>query len=285
MFRTLAGPAPSIALPKGTIDCHMHLFDSRYPEPKEGPAGPAHDAPISDYQQLQTWLGIDRVVIVQGNAYHKDNRCTLDALAHYGDKARAVVAVDVSITDDELQKMTQLGVRGARIMDLLQGAVGLDEMLEVNARVQPFGWSLIIQFDGRSIVERAPLLEQIQGDYVIDHIGKFLRPVSPDSNEFHSLLRLIDRGNCYVKIAACYETSLSGHPKYDDVALLAKALIEHAPERVIWGTNWPHLMSQSAQTYPDDRHLVDLANSWAGSPANRQKLFVDNPARLYGFTS
>ncbi len=284
MFRTLSGRSPKISLPEGAIDCHMHLFDSsRYQGQEGGPPAPAEDALISHYEQLQNWLGIDRVVITQSNSYQKDNSCTLDALAHFGDKARAIVAVDASVSDFELQVMTQKGARGARIMDIMKGAVGLDEVLAVNARVAPFGWSLIVQFDGRTIVDRHFVLEKIQGNYVIDHIGKFLEPVSIDSAEFKTLMRLIDRGNCYIKIAACYETSKAGYPDYEDVAPLARKLIEYAPERVIWGTNWPHLMCPTAETYPDDVHLLDLVSEWAGSDANRQKLFVDNPAKLYGF--
>jgi len=283
MFRILSGRAPKIALPAGAIDCHMHVFDSsKYSAQPGGPAAPS-DALISHYDQLRQWLGVERLVVTQGNSYQRDNRCTLEVLEHYGDKARAVVAVDDSITDSELQWMTDLGVRAARIMNLGQGAVGLDQLLKVNARVQPFNWSLIVQFDGVEIIDHFELLCQIQGNYVIDHIGKFLEPVSVHSQEFHTLLKLIDKGNCYVKIAACYETSKVGFPSYGDVAPLAKKLIEYAPDRVIWGTNWPHLMSASSETYPNDVHLLDLVNDWTGPFENRQKIFVDNPAVLYGF--
>ena len=283
MFRKLSGDAPKITLPAGAIDCHMHFFDkSKYSAQPGGPPAP-EDALISHYDQVRQWLGIERLVVTQGNSYQRDNRCTLEVLEHYGNKARAIVAVDGSITDSELQWMTDLGVRGARIMDIMQGAVGLDQMLRVNQRVSNFGWSLIVQLDGREILEHQALLNNIQGNYVIDHIGKFLEPVAVQSEQFQALLRLIDTGNCYVKIAACYETSKEGYPHYSDVACLAKKLIEYAPERVIWGTNWPHLMSKTADTYPCDVHLLDLVNDWAGTEKNRQRLFVENPALLYGF--
>lgn len=261
MFRTLTGSPPQVALPKGAVDCHMHFFDSsKYKAQEGGPPAPEEDALISQYDLVRKWLGIDRIVVTQGNAYQKDNRCTLEALDHYGDKARAIVAIDPTVSDFVLQALTNRGVRGARIMDIMKGAVGMDEMLAVNERIIPFGWSMIVQFDGRAIVDRRFLLEKIQGNYVIDHIGKFLEPVSIDSDEFKTLLRLVDRGNCFIKIAACYETSKAGYPSYEDVAPLAKKLIEYAPDRVIWGTNWPHLMSNSAQDYPDDVHLIDLVN-------------------------
>ncbi len=133
------------------------------------------------------------------------------------------------------------------------------------------------------MVERTPLLKQIKGDYVIDHTGKYLDPVGIDSPEFKALLKLVDRGNCYVKLAGCYETSRIGYPSYDDIGILARALVRHAPERIIWATNFPHNMATSADTYPDDVHLLDLVNEWIGSDVNRQKIFVDNPSHLYGF--
>jgi D-galactarolactone isomerase len=283
MFRTLNGRAPKIALPKGAIDCHIHLFDSTKYEAQAGGPPPPADAPIGDYEQVMRWLGIDRVVITQGNAYQKDNRCVVDALDYFGARARGIVAIDASISDEEINLMTAKGVRGARIMNILKGPVGLDQLLDVNHRVHPFGWSLIVQFDGRDIVQHVPLLEQIKGDYVIDHTGKFLKPVGVDSPAFQALLKLVDRGNCYVKLAGCYETSITGYPSYEDVGALSKALIQHAPDRIIWGSNFPHNMANSAENYPDDVHLLDLVNEWAATDINRQKIFVDNPAKLYGF--
>ncbi len=283
MFRTLTGPAPKNALPKGATDCHIHLFDSsKYSAQPGGPPAP-EDALISHYESVQNWLGLDRVVITQGNAYQQDNRCLLEGLDHFGDNARGVVAIDASISDQEIDAMTTRGVRGARIMNILKGAVGLDQMLEVNARVQPFDWSMIVQFDGRDILDHVADLKQIKGDFVLDHTGKFLEPVAPDSAQFKAVLDLVDRGNCYVKLAGCYETSRVGYPSYSDLGELSKAVIQHAPDRVIWGSNWPHNMSNSAENYPDDVHLLDLLMDWAGSSENVQKMFVDNPARLYGF--
>ncbi len=283
MFRTLQGRPPKITLPANATDCHIHIFDSsKYQAVDGGPPAPA-DALVSHYEKVQQWLGLERVVITQGNAYQKDNRCLLEALDHFKQKARGIVAVDASISDQEIEAMTAKGVRGVRIMNILQGAVGLNEMLAVNARISAFDWSMIVQFDGRDILEHQQDLQKIQGPYVIDHLGKFLEPVTTDSPQFAALLTLIDKGNCYVKIAGCYETSKIGYPSYEDVGVLARKLIAYAPERVIWGSNWPHNMASSAETYPDDVHLLDLVNDWIGSEENRQKIYVDNPAKLYGF--
>ncbi|MGL1921920.1 MAG: amidohydrolase family protein [Hyphomicrobiales bacterium] len=283
-FRKLSGTPPKIALPKGAVDTHIHIYDSKRFGPEEGGPGLVSDALIEHYEQVQKWLGLERVVLTNGNGYQFNNRCTLDALYHFGEKARAIVAINPeTITDDEIDSMTMQGVRGARIMNILQGAIGLEGLLAVNARVKPFGWNLIVQFDGREMVQHEPLLKQIQGDYVIDHTGKYIEPVSVDDPSFTALLRLIDRGNCYVKLAGYYETSIVGAPGYDDVAAMAKALIAYAPERILWATNWPHNMAVNADIYPNDAHLIDLMNDWAGSTKVRQQIFVDNPSQLYGF--
>lgn len=283
MFRTLTGRPPKRLLPAGAVDTHIHIIDTaRFPHHPDGPPPPP-DATVQDYEQVMDWLGIDRVVITQSNTYNIDNRCLLDALAQFGDRARGIVAVTPNITDTEIDAMAAKGVRGVRIMNILQGAVGLDRMLEVNTRVNPFGWSMIVQFDGRDILQHLPALKQIKGDYVIDHTGKFLEPVAPDSAEFKALLGLVDRGNCYVKLAGCYETSKSGAPGFEDLGAMSRAVIAHAPDRVIWGSNWPHNMATSAANYPDDVALLDLVMDWAGSNENIQKIFVDNATRLYGF--
>ena len=285
LSRTLEGKPLRYKLPANSIDCHMHVYDScRYQGHPNSPPPPP-DALVTHYEKVQKWLGCSRVVVIQGNAYHKDNKGVLDALSYFKESARGVVAIDADVTESDLADMTKMGVRAARIMDILQGAVGMQEMLAVNARVRSFGWHLIVQFDGGRILEYMPVLEQIQGQYIIDHLGKFLTPVRVESPEVKALFRLIDRGNCYVKIAGFYETSQTGFPEYSDVAVLVNALIQYAPERLIWGSNWPHNMAKTTETYPDDGHLLDLVCTWIKDPLLRQQIFVDTPEKLYGFQS
>jgi D-galactarolactone isomerase len=186
------------------------------------------------------------------------------------------------VDEATLAELTERGVRGARIMHLPGGAVGMGDLLAIHARTRPFGWSPIVQFDGRAIADYLAILEALEGDYVIDHAGKFLEPVGVEAPEFQALLKLIDHGNCYVKISACYETSKVGPPHYADVGALSKALIAHAPERMLYASNWPHV-SKPIDDQPDDRLLLDLLADWAPDEAVRQMIFVDNPARLYGF--
>ncbi len=283
MGRKIEGEQPRTVLPRGSVDSHMHVYSTQYPSRPGGPPAPSDHAGISMYRQVQEWLGLERVVVVQGNAYQTDNRCTLEALKVFGNQARAVVAVTPHISEAELLHLHALGVRGARIMELSGGAVGLQDLVEVNARILPLGWSCIVQFDGRQMITHQPLMERIRGDYVIDHAGKYLEPVAVSDPSFKALLELIDRGNCYVKLAGCYETSRTGPPDYQDLAQLSKALIAHAPERIIWGSNWPHPSLQPADS-PDDAKLLDLLCSWIPDAMTLRKIFVDNPTRLYGFS-
>lgn len=282
LARKLSGAPPRLKLPPKATDTHLHIYDDRFPGREGGPPKPALPATLDDYRQLQNWLGLERVVFVQGAAYQFDNSCLLTTLEEYDGEARAVAVVGPAVDEATLEDMTRRGVRGARHMHLPGGALGFDDLLAVDARVQPFGWHVIVQFDGRDMEARRPILEALQGDYVIDHAGKFLEPVGVDDPSFKALLKLIDRGNCYVKISACYETSKKGPPDYADVGALSRALIEHAPERMLYASNWPHV-SAPIDGQPDDGQLLDLLLDWAPDPAVRQMIFVDNPARLYGF--
>ena len=280
MSRILSGKSPTIALPKGSIDSHCHVYHRDLAAQPGGPDVPADAPSLDDYRQLQAWLGLERVVFTQPNAYQTDNRCLLAALQAQGDNARGVVVVTADTTEQELQHWHDLGVRGARIMQLPMGAVKLQQLSTVAAKIKAFKWSFIIQFNGQEMLQHAPLLRQLEGNYVIDHHAKFLPQVSIDSAPFQQLLRLIDKGNCYYKIAACYESSQSGGPDYDDIAKMSRYLIQYAPERIIWGSNWPHV-STSAEQAPNDVALLDTVMSWMPDEATRQRIFVDNPQRLY----
>ena len=280
MKRPLSGPAPRLKLPAGTCDTHMHFYGPQYPKHPDG-VPPAPEATVADYRQLMTWLGIERVVVVQPNAYGDDNRCTMDSVAELGlDKARAIVVVKPGVSDAELERLTKGGARGVRFMCQAPGHLKWDAMDEMVPRVRAFGWHPIVQFDGLEFPEHEAQLKRIQGDYVIDHIGKFLSPVTPDHEAFKSLLRLLDRGNCYIKLSAPYESSRSDPPGYDDVTVLAKAIAKAAPERLLWASNWPH---PGQQNYPSDNGMLDLMMEWVPDDSVRRKMFVDNPAKLYGF--
>jgi D-galactarolactone isomerase len=280
LTRTLSGPPPHLRTPAGTCDTHMHFYSRAYPA-LPGTLNPP-DASVEDYAQVKQWLGIDRCIVVQPNAYGDDNRLTMAGVKALGAGARAVVVVKPGVADQELDRLTKNGARGIRFMNLLGGTLTFAHMDEMAARVRPFGWSAIVQLDGRTLPEHEAQLRRLPLDYVIDHCGKFLGPVAPDSDAFRTLLRLVETGRCWVKIAGAYEFSKSGAPAYEDIARLMKLLIKAAPERVVWGSNWPHALAEKVG-YPDDAALLDLLLDWAPDEAARRKILVDNPAKLYGF--
>ena len=226
-------------------------------------------------------LGLERVVVVQPSAYGMDNRCTLDAMETLGDKARGVVVVDSSIGDDELAELTAAGVRGIRFFMLPGGVLPWEALEVMAARVATFGWHIQLQLNGLELPERLDVLRRLPGTLVIDHNGKFLEPVAVDHPAFKSLLSLVEGGRCWVKVSAPYETSKLGPPLYEDVGLLAKALLKAAPERMLWASNWPHPTAQDDP--PDDAALLDLLLDWVEDDALRDRILVDNPAALYGF--
>lgn len=278
--RPLDGPPPRLAAPGGTVDTHMHILSADFPQSSKGPL--QAPATLEDYAIVQKRLGIRRAVLVQPNAYHDDNRCLEASLGSLGEDARGVVVIWPDVSDAELERLHRLGVRGARIMDIGPGAVTSEHLIAVSERISSLGWHVIVQFNGREIADYEQKLSAVSGSYVIDHTGKFIPPVEPDSVEFKILLRLIDQGNCFVKLSACYETSLVGAPGYDDVGALSRALVSHAPERMLWASNWPHV-SATAEAYPDDAGTLDMLLDWAPDEATRKLILQDNAERLYGF--
>lgn len=277
----MTGRRPRLAVPEGAVDTAIHVYHASVPAAPSGPPVPG-DFPESAYQAVQRRLGFKRVVVVQPNAYQHDNRVTLAAIRALGPGAKGVGVVKPGVTDAELERLTQGGIVAQRIFQMQWGAVGFDRMHEVMARVQSFGWFSTIQLDGRELPQWEATITRLSGKFVIDHIGKFLEPVAVDSAPFKSLLRLVDTGRCWVRLAGAYETSKTGAPAYEDVSRLARALVKHAPERMIWASNWPH-PSAPKDRIPDDADLLDLLLDWAPDEATRRKILVDNPAGLYGF--
>jgi len=279
--RVFTGPKPKLQMPKGACDTHIHFYDDRYLTVPGTPTPPA--VSVTEYKQVMDWLGIERVIVVQANAYGDDNRLVMDSTAALGhDRARAVVVVKPGVADTELERLTKGGARGVRVMNLLGGTLKLDVAEQMAARIKPFNWSMLLQLNGRELPDHEAMIKRLPVRIIIDHVGKFIDPVPVDHPAFQCLLRLIDTGNVWVKLAGWYETSLTGKPSYDDVGVLARALIKHAPERMIWATNFPHAQADKFG-YPDESKLLDLLLDWAPNEADRKKIFVDNPAELYGF--
>lgn len=270
---------PRLAAPPGACDCHMHVYDRRYKPAPTSPFPPP-DAPVDAYRAVQRELGLSRAVVVQPNAYAFDNACTEDAILALGATARGVATIRPDIADAEIERLKRAGFRGARCFMLKGGLLSWDDVDAIAAKVARFGWHLQLQVDGHELPLHSDRIARLPTEAVIDHNGKFLEPVSPAHPSFRALLTLLDRGRCWVKLSAPYETSKSGPPAYEDVSALARALAAAHPERCVWASNWPH---PNINPSPSNAAMLDLLLDWAPDEATRRRILVDNPARLYGF--
>lgn len=283
LHRRLTGPAPRTALPPGACDCQTHMYLPGFPAAPGAMALPDGLPGPSDYAHVMARLGVERVVITQGNAHGTDNANLTACLAQMGEAARGVAVITPQTSHAELERLHAAGVRGARIMDLPGGAVGLADLAEIDARAAEMGWALAVQFDGSTILERMTLLHRLRSRWILDHHGKFFAGASPEGLEMTAVLALIDRGNCWFKFAAPYESSRAEAPDYPDVAAMARAVAGYAPERLVWGSNWPHNLIRRTEDYPDDARLLDLACDWAGGEKARKMMLVESPALLFDF--
>lgn len=280
--RQLSGLPPDPPLPVGAVDCQMHAYAPGLPAAAGAIPLPLGDLPTpAQYRQVMAWLGLSRVVVTQGNAHGRDNANLLACLEDFGEIARGVAVIDAQTSDAEMAQLAACGVVGARIMDLPGGAVGLDALEAVDARVHAAGWMLAVQFDGSRLLDHLPRLARLRSRWVLDHHGKFFQGVAPDGPEIDALLRLMEGGRCWAKFAGCYESSRQGWP-YDDIAAPARRLAAQMPERIIWGSNWPHNLMRATADYPDDARLAELTLGWLAE-GTRQRVLVQNPIELYGF--
>jgi D-galactarolactone isomerase len=270
---------PKLVAPPGACDCHMHIYEDRFPLVAQAVFKPPH-APLEDYRKVQAALGLSRTVLVQPNGYGYDNRCMLEALGELGESARAIAIVETDASDAELARLTRAGVCGIRYHLLPGGMLPWETLVPMSRRIAAFGWHVQLQLDGRELPLYEDALARLKVPLVIDHNGKFMEPVTPDHPGFQSLLRLLGNGNTWVKLSAPYETSRTGPPRYADVSLLARELVAAEPERCLWASNWPH---PGRDPVPDTPLMLDLLLEWADDDATRRRILVDNPASLYGF--
>jgi D-galactarolactone isomerase len=283
IVRPVAGSLPNTILPRGAVDAQMHMYLPGFPARPGGPDLPAGALPDADqYRSVMRWLGIDRVIITQGNAHQRDNSNLVACLDEMGEVARGVGVMDSTTSEAELDRLSAAGVVGARIMDLPGGAVGLSELEAIDAKAAARGWMIAVQFDGTKILEHETRLRAIKSRWVLDHHGKFFGGVAPDGPEVAAVKRLIDGGNCWFKFAGAYESSKSGAPAYDDVGAVSQAIASHAPERIVWGTNWPHNLARTTADYPDDAALTDTILGWLPDDRTRHLALVETPEKLFG---
>lgn len=272
---------PKLKAPPGSTDCHFHIFGphARY-RLSPGRSYTPPEAPVEQYLALAATLGLERMAVVQPSIYGTDNACTLDAVARFGQaRARAVVVIDDQAAPHELRRMHEAGARGVRFNAVSGNGTPLEQLHTLARRIAPLGWNLQLYVHGEQLAELAPALPGLGLPVVIDHMGGISTAKGVDHPEFRALLRLLEGGRAWVKLCG-YRSSAAGYP-FADVAPMAKALIAAAPERCLWGTDWPH--PSYMRTMPDDGELLDLLGTWAPEAALHRRILAENPVMLYGF--
>jgi predicted TIM-barrel fold metal-dependent hydrolase len=238
---------------------------------------------VEDYRLYQRRIGTSRVVVVQPKFYGTDNSCLLDAMKRFGGNARGVAVVHPGITEAGLERLHAAGVRALRFSlwnpaDLVTTA----EMIEPLAdRIAGRGWHVQLHMLGEQIAAHAALIRRLPCPVVFDHMGRLPPAEGPDHAAFAIIADLLREGRAWLKLSGAYLNTAEGPPHYADATRMAKAYVATAPERLVWGSDWPHVTEQHK---PDDALLFDLLADWAGDEALRRRILVDNPAALYGFT-
>ena len=273
---------PAFVPPPGAVDAHCHVFGpaARFPYAPERKYTPC-DAPKERLFDLRDFLGFECNVIVQASCHGRDNRALVDALKTAGDRARGVAVVDPDITDSELKTMHEAGVRAVRFnfVRRLVDVAPRETFLRIADRVASLGWHVVVYLEAGDLESLSPFLCQLPTTVVVDHMGRPDVAKGVDHDGFcHFIALLEENENIWTKVS-CPERLTTSGPPYDDVLPFARALVEGFPDRVLWGTDWPHPNMKSHM--PDDGVLVDVIPRIARNAALQRALLVDNPMRLY----
>jgi 2-pyrone-4,6-dicarboxylate lactonase len=275
---------PTLRLPKGACDAHVHVFGPRARFPfAEGRRYTPSDASKEMLFKLHDFLGIDHCVIVQPACHGYDNSVTEDAVAATGGGYRGIALVPIDVADAELQRLADIGLCGARfhyMRHLSRNAV-IGDVIAFGNRLAAVGWHLQIHMEADLIGDLTPAIKTSPVPVVIDHIGRIDASLGLDQKPFQDLLRLMDDKNVWVKVSGADRITAVG-PPYADAVPFARKLVAEFGDRVVWGTDWPH---PNHSHKPDDGGLVDLIAEIAPTPQARQAMLVDNPQRLYNFVT
>ncbi|PTY37818.1 2-pyrone-4,6-dicarboxylate hydrolase [Saccharospirillum sp. MSK14-1] len=273
---------PDYQPPAGAVDAHCHVFgpEDKFPYAPERKYTPC-DAGKDQLFALRDHLGFSRNVIVQASCHGKNNDALVDALNSAGELARGVAFVGKEVTTEELQKMDDAGVRAVRFnfVKRLVDDTPWENFLTIYEKIKPLGWHIVVYFEAPDLEGLKPLLAQFDTTIVVDHMGRPDVSEGVDGTGFQSFIQLLeDNPNIWTKVSCPERLTIDG-PEYDDVVPFARTLVERFPDRVLWGTDWPHPNMKSH--VPDDGVLVDVIPRIATTEAARQKLLIDNPMRLY----
>jgi len=277
---------PHFVPPPGACDAHCHIFGpaARYPYAPNRSYTPP-DAPLAAFQMLQSRLGLTRAVLVNASCHGSDNRVIVDAIAQSGGRYRGVANVDEGFTAADYRRLHEQGCRGARFNFVrhLGGVPDMATFRRVLAHLEPLGWHVDLHFDAQDLPQYDALLRELPVPFIIDHMGRVPTAQGLQQAPFQVLLQLLSRNaRCWVKISGAERIAGEG-PPFRSAVPFAQALIAAAPERILWGTDWPH--PNIARHMPNDGDLVDLIPQMLPDAALQRQILVDNPQRLYQFTA
>ncbi|HEY8337369.1 MAG TPA: amidohydrolase family protein [Tardiphaga sp.] len=273
---------PAFVMPRGACDTHVHVFgpQTTFPFSDQRSYTP-EDCTCEDLMQLHAILGIDRAVIVHGGAHGTDNRATLAALRAHPTRLRGVAVIPSGLRQGELEDMHRAGMRGCRMSTVVSGGASFAHLRGLAEETFDLGWHLVLHFNkATELVDVAPQLLAVRSPFVLDHLARISAAEGVDSEPFRTLLRLLDTDRCWIKLASLYRLSAEAYPHRDMLPMIRR-VVEARPDRIIWGSNWPHPICPVPM--PNDGDLVDLIPLWIPDKAAQQRALVDNPAALYGF--
>jgi predicted TIM-barrel fold metal-dependent hydrolase len=280
---SLGTEPPRTRVPANATDCHHHIYDSRYPWAPQATLKPG-DGTVADYRSLQKRIGTSRNVIVQPSSYGIDNRLLLESIAQFDGRARGIAVVNTSVTDAQLQELHKGGVRGIRFNLSPPGTTTLDMVKPLAARVAPLGWHVQVNAPANYLLDAKATWSDLPCPVVFDHLAHIPQP-TPLQHPAYAMVRdLLQKGKAYVKLSGFYNDTQVGPPTYSDSVLVAAAYAKEAPDRMLWGSDWPHPTEQPTNKIPNDALLLDLFAEAVPDEAVRKRILVDNPAKLYQFS-
>jgi len=270
---------PGFRLPERTCDCHIHVFGptDRYPLMARREYTPV-EAMLADYRRLMNAYGIDRAILVQPSVYGTDNTLLVATIAEAPERLRGIAVIPPDLAEPGLRDLNRAGVRGVRINRVNPGGLPLSAIDELGRRIAPFGWHVQLHVRPEALSALVAVAERSVVPLVIDHFGLVSPAAAPSDSALAGLLRLLETGSCYVKLSAPYRI-VAAATSQASFRPLVERLVATRPDRLLWGTDWPHVAHFEAM--PDDGDLAMLTEQWLPTPALRAEVLVANPDRLY----
>lgn len=269
----------SFIMPKGACNAHLHIVDPAFPN--DGKAL-AQIGRIEEYTKIADQLNLERAVFVQAKTFGCDNTCLVDAIEKFGHKKSVGIAVvNNTVSYEELAYLNSKGIKGLRfsVWNPNNAVVAFEDCLPLSQRVKDFGWIMQLHMSATQLAERADIIAQLPTKVVIDHMGRMNPHMGIKDPAYKVLCNLIDKGNVWVKLSGPYLNTADGYP-WNECRELAKSLATYAPERMVWGSDYPHV---TEIIKPDEGYLTDMIAQWLPTEQARQLALVTNPEELYGF--